>query len=55
MLCQYLDKIVLREAGYQANTTCGNLQLSVVLKAVIERETNVVEKIRQERGYVWVG
>ena len=42
MLRQALDKLVMRTAGDQANTECGNQQLCAGLEAGIEGETHVV-------------
>ena len=41
-LCQALAKLVMREAGDQAKTACGNLQLCAGLEASIEGETHTV-------------
>ena len=49
MLCQDLDKLVIRAAGYQAKTACGNLQLCAGLKDVIEGATHDVGQTRLER------
>ena len=38
-----LENIVMREAGDQAKTACGNLQLCAGLKAGIEGEKHAVE------------
>ena len=37
-----LDKLVMREAGYQANTVFGNLQLFTGLEASIEGSNHAV-------------
>ena len=42
-LRQALAKLVMREAGYQAKTVCGNLQLCAGLEAGIEGATHAVE------------
>ena len=42
MLCQALEKLVMRAAGDQAKTACGNQQLCVVLEASIEGATHAV-------------
>ena len=49
-----LDKLVMRAAGDQAKTVCGNLQLCAGLEAVIEGSTHTVgqrilEWVRQRR------
>ena len=49
-----LDKLVMRAAGDQAKTVCGNLQLCAGLEAVIEGATHTVGKrilewVRQRR------
>ena len=44
-----LAKLVTREAGDQAKTACGNLQLCAGLKAGIEGATHAVGKRRLER------
>ena len=48
-----LAKIVMRSAGDQAKTSCGNLQLCAGLKAGIEGGTHAVGQRRVERGMVW--
>ena len=42
MLFRYLAKLVMRAAGYQAKTACGNLQLCAGLWAGIEGATHAV-------------
>ena len=42
MLHRDLAKLVMREAGYQAKTVCGNLQLCAGLEASIEGATHAV-------------
>ena len=44
-----LDKLVMRAAGDQAKTSCGNLQLCAGLEARIEGYTHAVEQRQQER------
>ena len=44
-----LDKLVMREAGDQAKTACGNFQLCAGLEAGIEGETHAVGRRRLER------
>ena len=44
-----LAKLVMRTAGNQAKTACGNLQLCTGLKAVIEVATHDVGQRRLER------
>ena len=44
-----LDKIVMRAAGDQAKTACGNLQLCAGLEAGIEGATHAVGQRRLER------
>ena len=44
-----LVKLVMREAGYQANTECGNIQLCAGLEAGIEGATRAVRMWRMER------
>ena len=56
-LCRALAKLVMREAGDQANTACGNLHLCAGLKAGIEGSTHAVGKrilarVQERRGYV---
>ena len=48
-LCRALDKLVIRAAGDQSKTACGNLQLCAGLKAGIEGSTHAVVQRRQER------
>ena len=48
-LCRALDKIVMRAAGYQAKTECGNLKLCAGLEVGIEGATHAVGQRRQER------
>ena len=48
-LCRALDKTVMREAGDQVNTECGNLQLCAGLEAGIEGATHDVGQRRLER------
>ena len=48
-LCRALAKLVMRVAGEQAKTACGNLQLCAGLKAVIEGATHAVGQRRVER------
>ena len=49
MLRQALAKLVMRAAGEQAKTACGNLQLCAVLEAGIEGATHFVGQRRLER------
>ena len=51
-LCRALAKIVMRAAGDQAKTACGNLHLCAGIEAGIEGATHAVGKRRIER--VWV-
>ena len=44
-----LAKLVMRAAGDQAKTACGNLQLHAGLEAGIERATHVVGQQRLAR------
>ena len=44
-----LAKLVMRAAGEQAKTACGNLQLCAGLKASIEGATHAVGQRRVER------
>ena len=44
-----LAKLVMRVAGEQAKTACGNLQMCAGLEAGIERATHAVGKRRLER------
>ena len=48
-LRQALAKLVMRVAGEQAKTACGNLQLCTGLKASIEGATHAVGQRRVER------
>ena len=48
-LRQSLDKLVMKAAGDQAKTACGNLQLCSRLEAGIEGVTDAVGKRRIER------
>ena len=48
-LRQALAKLVMRAAGDQAKTACGNLQLCAGLKAGIEGATHTVGQRRVER------
>ena len=48
MLCRVLAKLVMRAAGDQAKTACGNLQLCAGLEVVIEGVTYAVGKRRLE-------
>ena len=48
-LCRALAKLVMRAAGEQAKTACGNLQLCAGPKAGIEGATHAVGKQRVER------
>ena len=45
-LCQALAKLVMRAAGDQANTACGNLQICAVIKAGIEGATHALGQRR---------
>ena len=49
-LHHYLSKIFIREAGYQTNMTCENLQLCTGLEAGIEGSTYDVGQRRRERN-----
>ena len=49
MLRQALAKLVMRAAGDQAKTECGNLQLCAGLETVIEEATHAVLQRRLER------
>ena len=51
-LLRALAKLVMREAGDQAKTACGNLQLCVGLEAVIEGATYAVKQRRLKRTRV---
>ena len=44
-----LTKLVMRAAGYQAKTVCGNLQLCAGLEAGIEGENHAVGQRRVKR------
>ena len=48
-LCQALAKLVMRAAGEQAKTACGNLQLCAGLEAGIEGANHAVGQRRVER------
>ena len=48
-LRQALTKLVMRAAGDQAKTTCGNLQLCAGLEAGIEGDTHAVGQRRLAR------
>ena len=48
-LHQALDKLVMRAAGDQAKTACGNLQLCAGLDAGIEGATRAVGQRRLDR------
>ena len=48
-LCRALAKHVMREAGDQAKTVCGNFQLCTDLKAGIEGATHAIRKRRLDR------
>ena len=50
MLCRSLAKLVMREAGDQAKTACGNLQLCVGLEASIDGATHALGQRRIERA-----
>ena len=55
MVRRALDKVVMRAAGDQAKTACGNLQLCAGLKAGVEGATHSVgqqrlERLRVQRG-----
>ena len=45
-LCQALAKLIMRSAGDQAKTACGNLQLCAGLEAGIEGATHAVGQRR---------
>ena len=49
MLRRALDKLVMREAGDQAKTACGNLQLCADLDACVEGATHAVGQPRLDR------
>ena len=44
-----LAKLVMRTAGDQAKTTCGNIQLCAGLEAGIEVATHIIEQRKLER------
>ena len=48
-LCRVLAKIVMRAAGDQAKTVCGNLQMCACLEDGIEGTTHAVGQRRVER------
>ena len=48
-LCQALDKLVMREAGDQVKTACGNLQLCTGLEVDIEGSAHAVGQRRLAR------
>ena len=48
-LSQALAKLFMTEAGNQAKTVCGNLQICAGLKACIEGATHAVGQRRLER------
>ena len=48
-LCRALDKLVMRAAGYQVKTACGNLQMCAGLESGIERATHAVGQRRLKR------
>ena len=48
-ICRSLAKHVMRAAGDQVKTTCGNLQLCAGLEAVIEGETHAMVQSRLAR------
>ena len=48
-LCRALAKLVMRAAGDQSKTACGNLQLYAGLKAGIDGATHAVVQKRLER------
>ena len=50
-----LAKLVMRAAGEQAKTACGNLQMCTGLEAGIEGETHAVGQRRVERVLAWIG
>ena len=49
VLIRDLAKLVMRAAGDQAKTVCGNFQLCTDLKAGIEGATHAIRKRRLER------
>ena len=46
MLRRALAKLIMRAAGYQAKTVCGNLQLCAGLEVSIDGATHAVGKRR---------
>ena len=50
MLRQALAKLIMRAAGDQAKTLCGNLQLCVGLEASIKGENHAVKQQRLDRS-----
>ena len=50
MLCRDLAKLVMRAAGYQSKTACGNMQLYVGLEVGIEGASHAVGQRRLERA-----
>ena len=44
-----IDKLVMREARDQANTTCGSFQICAGIEAVIEEATHSVANWQRER------
>ena len=44
-----LDKLVMRAAGDQAKTACGNLQMCAGLESIIEGDTHTLGQRRLER------
>ena len=55
-LCRTLAKLLMKAAGDQEKTVCGNLQLCAGLKASIEGATHAVgqwrlAKVWERRGY----
>ena len=49
MLCRALAKLVMKVAGDQTKTACGNLQLCAGLEAGIEGATHAIGPQRLER------
>ena len=49
-LCQDLDRLVMRAAGKQEKTECGNIQLCAGLKARIEGAIHAVGQRQRERA-----
>ena len=49
-LFRALDKLVMREAGEQAKTACGNLQMCAGLEAGIEGATHTVRQRRLDKA-----